>query len=80
MSHPTYTVQGLGSLTTFRALTGEEEANCTVAVVAGLAALGSWLLDLDLGKRVKPRIFSVLLNGERPCTSENVLNMCLREF
>lgn len=80
MSHPTYTVQGLGSLTVFRALTGEGKASCRVAVVAGLAALGSWLVDLDLGKRVKPRVFSVLLNGERPCPSENVLNMCLREF
>lgn len=65
-----HTVQVLGSLTVLRALTGEEEANWRVAVVAGLAALDSWHLDLGLGKRVKPRIFSVLLNGERPCPSE----------
>lgn len=63
-----------------RAPTGEEEANWRVAVAAGLAALGSWLLDLYLGKRVKPRIFSLLLLGERPCPSKGVLNMCLREF
>lgn len=80
MSHPTYTVQGLGSLTAFRALPGEEEANCRVAVFAGRAAMGSWLPDLDLGERVKPTVFSVLLNGERPCASENALNIYLREF
>lgn len=80
MSHSTDTVQGLGSLTAFRALTGEEDTNCRVAVFAGRAARGSWLPDLDLGKRVKPTVFSVLLNGERPCSSENVLNICLREF
>lgn len=64
----------------FRALTVEEEANWRVAVLAGLEALGSWLLDLDLGKREKLRIYSVFLNGERPLPSKNVLNMCLREF
>lgn len=75
-----HTVQVLVSLTVLRALTGEEEADWRVAVVAGLAALSSWLLDLGLNKRVKLRIFSVLLNEERPCPSESVLNMCLREF
>lgn len=70
MSPIPHTVQVLGSLTVLRTLTGEEEANCRVAAVAGLAALGSWLLDLDLADIVKPRIFSVLLNGERPCPSE----------
>lgn len=63
-----------------RAPTGEEEAKWSVAVVAGLAALGSWPLDLHLGKRVKPRIFSLLFLGERPCPSKGVLNMRLREF
>lgn len=45
-----HTIQVLGNLTVLRALTGEEEVNWRVAVVAGLAALGRWLLDLDLSK------------------------------